>query len=67
MVKNYKIDPAAQSESEKNEQNLVRKIFCIVLSHYLHTAKGGWQHLEETVNFILMHFENVGLDMHTWF
>lgn len=64
VVKSYKIDPAAQSDSEKNEQDLVRNMFCVVLGHYLHSVKGGWQHLEETVNFILMHFENAGVSYH---
>lgn len=64
VVKQYKIDSAAQSNSELNEQNHVRKLFCVVLCHYLHYVKGGWQHLEETVNFILLHFEKAGVSYH---
>lgn len=59
VVKHYKLDSAGQSDDEKKEQNYVRKLFCVVLCYYLVCVKGGWQHLEETVNFILMYFEKV--------
>lgn len=51
----YKNHSQVQGDSEKNERSLVRNLFCIVLSHYVFTVKGGWQLLEETVNFILVH------------
>lgn len=61
MVKQYKLDTVDQSESEIIEQNSVRALFCVVLCYCLTSIKGGWQHLEETVNFILMHFDKVVL------
>ncbi|KAL5705340.1 hypothetical protein ACHQM5_023655 [Ranunculus cassubicifolius] len=45
------------SDSEINEHNLVRRLFCAVLSYYMHSVKGGWCQLEETVNFLLGHSE----------
>ncbi|KAK9758397.1 hypothetical protein RND81_01G226800 [Saponaria officinalis] len=64
VVQHYKLNPAGQSVSEKNEENYVRKLFCVVLCYYLICVKGGWQHLEETANFILMHFEKAGVSYH---
>lgn len=62
VVKHYKLDSVGQSESVIVEQNSVRSLFCVVLCYYLISVKGGWQHVEETVNFILMHFEKVVLN-----
>lgn len=59
MWKIYKNHSQVQGDSEKNERSLVRNLFCIVLSHYVFTVKGGWQLLEETVNFILVHSDEV--------
>ena len=59
MLKNYKVESQVLSDTEKNEQNLVRNLFCVVLFHYTLSVKGGWQHLEETVNVLLMHCEEV--------
>lgn len=42
-----------------DELLLVRNLFSLVLCHYLHSVKGGWQQLEETVNFLLMHSKEV--------
>ncbi|KNA15279.1 hypothetical protein SOVF_099670 isoform A [Spinacia oleracea] len=64
VVKRYKLESVGQSESEIIEQNSVRTLFCVVLCYYLISVKGGWQHLEETVNFILMHFEKAGVSYH---
>ncbi|XP_021759768.1 BEACH domain-containing protein B-like isoform X1 [Chenopodium quinoa] len=65
VVKHYKLDSVGQSESEIIELNSVRTLFCVVLCYYLFSVKGGWQHLEETVNFILMHFEKqAGVSYH---
>lgn len=64
VVKHYKLESVGQSESEIIELNSVRALFCVVLCYYLISVKGGWQHLEETVNFILMHFEKAGVSYH---
>lgn len=54
VVKDYRPDSRYQGDYETNEQNLVRRVFCIVLCHYIQFIKGGWQQLEETVNFLLL-------------
>lgn len=59
VLRNYKLESRVYGESETNEQNFVRKLFCVVLCHYMYSVKGGWQNLEETVNFLLMHCEQV--------
>ncbi|XP_057446860.1 BEACH domain-containing protein B-like isoform X2 [Lotus japonicus] len=43
-----------QGDSGMDELLLVRNLYSLVLCHYLHSVKGGWQQLEETVNFLLM-------------
>lgn len=45
--------------STMDELLVVRNLFSLVLCHYLHSVKGGWQQLEETVNFLVMHSEEV--------
>lgn len=45
--------------SNRNEQTLVRSLFCVVLSHYIFSARGGWHQLEETVNFLLLSSKQV--------
>lgn len=42
-----------------NEALLVRNLYSVVLSYYLYSVKGGWQHLEETINFLLLNYEKV--------
>lgn len=60
VFKTYNAELQAQAESStKKEQSLVRNIFCSVLSHYIFSVKGGWQQLEDTVNFLLLHCEHV--------
>lgn len=59
MFKNYKVNPQDQDDNEKNEQDIVRNLFGVVLCHYVHSVKGGWQQLEETVTFLLMQCEHV--------
>lgn len=59
MLKNYKVEAQIQTDTEINEQSLVRNMFCVVLCHYMVSVKGGWQHLEETVNVLLLHCEEV--------
>lgn len=59
VLKGYKPESRDQGDHEMNEQTFVRSLFCVVLCHYMHSVKGGWQQLEETVNFLLMHSEKV--------
>ncbi|XP_042494689.1 BEACH domain-containing protein B-like isoform X2 [Macadamia integrifolia] len=54
VLKNYKAVPRNQSDNKTNEQYLVRNLFSVVLCHYMQSVKGGWQHLEETLNFLLV-------------
>lgn len=58
VFKNYKMVSKVQVDSSMiNELVLVRNLYCIVLSHYIYSVKGGWHQLEETVNFLLLNFE----------
>ncbi|XP_043712024.1 BEACH domain-containing protein B-like isoform X2 [Telopea speciosissima] len=57
VLKNYKAVSRDQSDSKTNEQYLVRNLFSIVLCHYMQSVKGGWQHLEDTLNFLLVQWE----------
>ncbi|KAF9610456.1 hypothetical protein IFM89_022420 [Coptis chinensis] len=57
VIKSYKSDLRVLDDGEINERNIVRKLFCVVLSYYMHSVKGGWHQLEETVNFLLGHSE----------
>ena len=43
------------------ELALMRNLFCVVLSHYILSVKGGWHQLEETVYFLLLNFEEVSI------
>ncbi|BFG19464.1 hypothetical protein CerSpe_057380 [Prunus speciosa] len=61
VFKNYKVNPQDQDDNEKNEQDIVRNLFGVVLCHYVHSVKGGWQQLEETVTFLLMQCEHGGV------
>ncbi|CAM8878100.1 unnamed protein product [Rhodiola kirilowii] len=61
VIKDYSYSPQVDEATKLVEQLLVRNVFCTVLSHYLFSVKGGWQHLEETVNFVQMHCENMGI------
>ncbi|VFQ86787.1 unnamed protein product [Cuscuta campestris] len=56
-LRNYKLKTHTHSGFEISEQNFIRSLYCVVLCHCMHSVKGGWQHLEETVNFILLHCE----------
>ncbi|XP_020218624.1 BEACH domain-containing protein B isoform X2 [Cajanus cajan] len=60
VLKEYKVKSPDQGDSGMDELLLVRNLFSLVLCHYLHSVKGGWQQMEETVNFLLMHFEEGG-------
>ncbi|XP_023910441.2 BEACH domain-containing protein B isoform X2 [Quercus suber] len=61
VIKNYKVESRNLSDNEINEQRLVRNLFSVVLCYYMHSVKGGWQQLEETVNFLLAYFEKGGV------
>ncbi|XP_071693148.1 BEACH domain-containing protein B isoform X2 [Rutidosis leptorrhynchoides] len=60
VLRNYKIKSRADGDRELVEQNSVRALFSVVLSHCVQSIKSGWQHLEETVNFLLMQCEHGG-------
>ncbi|XP_052201034.1 BEACH domain-containing protein B isoform X2 [Diospyros lotus] len=60
-LKDYKIESRVLGDSEINELSYVRNLFCVVLCYYMHSVKGGWQHLEETVNFLLLQCEQGGI------
>lgn len=47
--------------SAVTELALMRNLFCVVLSHYILSVKGGWHQLEETVYFLLLNFEEVSI------
>lgn len=59
MLKDNNAKLPDHSDSRMDELLVVRNLFSLVLCHYLHSVKGGWQHLEETVNFLVMHSEEV--------
>lgn len=46
-------------DSQDEDKIEMRNLFSVVLCHYLHSVKGGWEQLEETVNFFLVHSEQV--------
>nr|XP_043606677.1 BEACH domain-containing protein B isoform X1 [Erigeron canadensis] len=60
VLRNYKMKPLVHGNSELVEQNYMRTLFSVVLFHYVQSIKGGWQHLEETVNFLMMQREHGG-------
>ncbi|KAL3340220.1 hypothetical protein AABB24_028710 [Solanum stoloniferum] len=60
-LKNYKLESKINDDTETSEQNLLRSFYCAVLCHYMHSIKGGWQHLEETLNFLLLQCEQGGI------
>ncbi|XP_019058456.1 PREDICTED: BEACH domain-containing protein B isoform X2 [Tarenaya hassleriana] len=60
VIKDYKSESQNHDDMAINEQHFVRSLFCVVLCHYILSVKGGWQQLEETVNFILLQSEQNG-------
>lgn len=64
VIKDYKVESRNQSDNEITEQRLVRNLFSVVLCYYMHSVKGGWQQLEETVDFLLAHSEQVCWNLH---
>lgn len=61
VLVNYKVKMGSHDDSEINEQYLVKSVYSLVLSHYILSVKGGWQNLEETLNFLLIQSEHVFL------
>lgn len=61
VLKDCIVESQDQSHTEILERNLVRSLFCVVLCHYMLSVKGGWQQLEETVNFLLVHCDQGGI------
>lgn len=59
VIKDYRSELLNHDDLALNEQHFVRGLFCVVLCHYILSVKGGWQQLEETVNFILLQSEHV--------
>ncbi|MED6216742.1 hypothetical protein PIB30_010777 [Stylosanthes scabra] len=58
ILKDHNVKSLDQSENGMDQLLSVRNLFSLVLCHYLHSVKGGWQQLEETVNFLIMHSED---------
>lgn len=54
-----KYEPRFLNETEPDELIILRNFFCIVLGYHIVSIRGGWQQLEETMNFLLMHMEQV--------
>ncbi|KAL0322863.1 UNVERIFIED_CONTAM: BEACH domain-containing protein B, partial [Sesamum angustifolium] len=61
VMKSYKTKMRSLDDSEMEEQYFVRNVYSLVLCHYMLSVKGGWQNLEETVNFLLIQSEQVGV------
>ncbi|GAB2247807.1 hypothetical protein Droror1_Dr00007689 [Drosera rotundifolia] len=61
VVMNHRLELIKEDDSTIDEQNHLRSLFSLVLCHYIISVKGGWQYLEETINFILVHSERGGL------
>ncbi|KAK4792509.1 hypothetical protein SAY86_022944 [Trapa natans] len=59
-------EPKFLNETEADEQVILRNFFCIVLGYHMLSVRGGWQRLEDTVNFLLMHLQQGGI-MHQYF
>ncbi|MED6109928.1 hypothetical protein PIB30_038190 [Stylosanthes scabra] len=58
ILKDHNAKSLDRSENGMDQLLSVRNLFSLVLCHYLHSVKGGWQQLEETVNFLIMHSED---------
>lgn len=60
VFKNYETESKTKADSLNfDELILVKNLYCVVLSHCLFSVKGGWQQLEETINFLLLNLEQV--------
>ncbi|KAG6608127.1 BEACH domain-containing protein B, partial [Cucurbita argyrosperma subsp. sororia] len=56
-LQQYRVESVGRVDNKINEQRSIRKLFCVVLLHYISTVKGGWQQLEETTTFLIMQSE----------
>ncbi|KAL6578417.1 hypothetical protein OROMI_010745 [Orobanche minor] len=61
VTKNYKVKTQIPDGSLMDEQYFVKNIYSLVICHYMVSVKGGWQNLEETMNFLLIQSEQVGI------
>ncbi|KAL8487834.1 hypothetical protein ACS0TY_024230 [Phlomoides rotata] len=61
VMKNYKVEMETHDDSKMDEQYFVRSLYSLVLCHYILSVKGGWQNLEETVNFLLIQTDEVSI------
>jgi hypothetical protein len=60
VFRNYESVSVAKGNSlEINELILIRNMYSLVLSYCLFSVKGGWHHLEDTTNFLLLKIEEV--------
>ncbi|GER40247.1 WD40 and Beach domain-containing protein [Striga asiatica] len=59
VIKNYKVKVQTRGDPVMDEQYFVRNVYSVVLCHYMLSVKGGWQNLEETVNFLLVQSQQV--------
>lgn len=59
VIKNYVIKRQIHNDREMVEQNFVKNVYILVLCHYMHSVKGGWQNLEETADFLIFQTEQV--------
>ncbi|KMZ59450.1 hypothetical protein ZOSMA_68G00360, partial [Zostera marina] len=66
LLINPEIDPEGQSVTYKNEY-LIRNVYSIVLSHFIYSVKGGWQQLEETINYLLLQSEHIKNNYLVWY
>nr|XP_027094520.1 BEACH domain-containing protein B isoform X2 [Coffea arabica]XP_027094521.1 BEACH domain-containing protein B isoform X3 [Coffea arabica] len=64
VVKNYQMESQSLNDIEMNERMFVRSLYCCVLCHYIVSVKGGWQQLEETMNFLHMECDQGGISYH---
>ena len=61
VFKDYKsVSKGELNDVETDELNLVRNLYSVVLSYYLHSVRGCWHQLEATANFFLFKLEQVG-------
>lgn len=63
VIKNYNLELQSRDDSDVDEQYFVRSVYSLVLCHYMVSVKGGWQILEDTVNFLLIQSEQVCLSV----
>jgi hypothetical protein len=61
VLKEYSLVSKGELDNvEIDEVILVRKLYALVLAYYLSAVKGGWHQLEDTVNYFLLKFGQVG-------